>query len=421
MVKKGYKQTEIGIIPEDWDVNSLKSIVVGNLKYGINAAAIPYNSNLPQYLRITDITEDGRFSKKDRTSVKVSNLDSYWLHSNDIVFARTGASTGKTYLYREKDGDMVYAGFLIKANIDTLKADPVFIFYQFHTNRYWNWVATISQRSGQPGINSKEYSSFDIILPKLEEQKAIATALSDVDNLIDNLEKLIEKKKKIKQGTMQELLTKKKRLSCKSPKWSYQTLESLCYLITKQTGFDYSAEIKPSLVNKPLPGYIPFIQNKDFEGYKINLNTDFYIPLSIAEKYPKIKLDEKCLLISISGRIGNVGLFNEPLLAFIGGAVGIAKFNNKNLIEWCMIYLQSIEGQKQIFANEKTGAQRNLTIEDIRKLMIPIPSEEEQTYIIEILTNMDQEIEIIEKKLNKTKLIKKGMMQKLLTGEIRLI
>lgn len=270
-------------------------------------------------------------------------------------------------------------------------------------------------------INKKALGSISICLPPLPEQTAIAESLSDVDELIVSLEKLIEKKKAIKQGTTQQLLTAKKRLSGFTGEWEKKSLKSLCYLITKQTGFDYTNEIKPSLLTRHDKGTIPFVQNKDFEGMKVNYLTDYFVPRIIADNYPNIIMDERCLLISISGRIGNVGTNKEQRVAMIGGAVGIAKFFDKSQIDWVVYYLLSDIGQKMIFSYEKAGAQHNLTVEDIRNFTIPMPTCAEQTAITAILTNMDAEIEALNMKLTKYRRIKQGMMQELLTGRIRLV
>ena len=91
--------------------------------------------------------------------------------------------------------------------------------------------------------------------------------------------------------------------------WEQRKLNDLCFLITKQTGFDYSATIKPSLLTENIGNCYSFIQNKDFDGENINMDTDFYIPISVAENFPKITLDTPSLLISISGKIGNIGYY----------------------------------------------------------------------------------------------------------------
>ena len=142
MVKKGYKQTEIGVIPEDWNILSLKDISIGKFTYGVNAPAVEYMPPLPNYIRITDISDNGRFLCENRASVICEHSEQFTLKENDIVFARTGASTGKTYLYRPEDGELVYAGFLIKASINPSLANSRYVFESLHTRRYWNWVAT---------------------------------------------------------------------------------------------------------------------------------------------------------------------------------------------------------------------------------------------------------------------------------------
>lgn len=196
--------------------------------------------------------------------------------------------------------------------------------------------------------------------------------------------------------------------------WKIKFLVDLTNLLTKQTGFDYSAHIKPALETNRTSQNIPFIQNKDFDGHKINYDTDYFIPKSVAIKFPKILLDEKCLLISISGSIGNVAVFDNTQLAFIGGAVAIAKFKDKSILNWVMYYLLSPVGRKAIFNNVKSGSHQNLTLEDIRKLYVPIPNIEEQRAIANALSNADAYIASLEKLIEKKRQIKQGAMQELL-------
>lgn len=213
------KKTDIGVLPSDWSVVTLLDCLCGKPSYGINAPAIAYSPQKPRYIRITDITEAGTYSKSSPASVEDVNIDRYYLKKNDIVLARTGASVGKSYLYQKDDGNLVYAGFLIKVSINDIVADARYVFACLHTQRYWQWVNTISVRSGQPGINGEEYSAYLLPLPSRVEQTVIADSISDVDSLIFSLQKLIEKKKAIKQGAMQELLTGKKRLPGFSGEW----------------------------------------------------------------------------------------------------------------------------------------------------------------------------------------------------------
>lgn len=203
--------------------------------------------------------------------------------------------------------------------------------------------------------------------------------------------------------------------------WDLIQFEKLCKIFTKQTGFDYSAYIKPSLIQEARNGFLPFIQNKDFEEKQINFETDYFVPESLALRFPNILLNEKSLLISISGKIGNVGVFDNHKLAFIGGAVAIAKFFEPELVDWVMYYLLSLAGQNTLLKNVKAGSHQNLILDDIRQIVIPMPSLNEQSAIAQILSDIDKEIQTLQTRLSKTQQIKQGMMQQLLTGKVRLV
>lgn len=197
---------------DDWEATTLGDCLLKTPDYGINAPAVPYTENLPTYLRITDISEDGRFLPQNKTSVRHASSYKYFLEEDDIVFARTGASTGKAYSYDPKDGDLVFAGFLIRAKVNPNKLAAQYLKSYTETKAYWNWVKVMSMRSGQPGINGSEYAQLPINLPPLPEQRAIAQILSDMNTEVKQLEEQRDKYKAIKQGMMQELLTGKTRL-----------------------------------------------------------------------------------------------------------------------------------------------------------------------------------------------------------------
>lgn len=202
-----YQHTEVGVIPEDWGVSSLGSLLAEPPSYGINAPAVPFDGSRPTYIRITDIGTDGRFRPSPRVSVNGAEGGRFLLRSGDLVFARTGASVGKSYLYDPKDGPLVFAGFLIRVTPDTSRVQPAYVAYYAQTQPYWEWVANNSARSGQPGINSREYGSLRLPLPPLPEQNAIANVLSDMDAEIAALDQRLDKTRVVKQGMMQQLLT----------------------------------------------------------------------------------------------------------------------------------------------------------------------------------------------------------------------
>lgn len=197
---------------DSWTPRNLGECLSTKPEYGINAAAVPYSDNLPVYIRITDITPEGKFNKGNRVSVNSEDFLKFILEEGDIVFARTGASTGKTYLYDTNDGQLVFAGFLIRVKVNQNILIPQFLKYYTETSKYWDWVKVTSVRSGQPGINGNEFAQLPIELPSLTEQKAISKILFDMDKEIEALQHKLEKYKAIKEGTIHNLLTGKVRL-----------------------------------------------------------------------------------------------------------------------------------------------------------------------------------------------------------------
>ena len=204
-----FKQTELGLIPEDWDVIELGEISA-NIGYGLGAAAISYDGE-NKYIRITDIDERTRKFSPSPLSSPTFFLDSFHVNEGDILFARTGASVGKSYLYNKNDGRLIFAGFLIRFNI--VNAIPEYVYYHTFTRKYNEWILSESARTGQPGVNVEQLKSFQIPFPKdFAEQTAIAQVLTDMDNEISQLEADRNKYEQIKAGMMQQLLTGKVRL-----------------------------------------------------------------------------------------------------------------------------------------------------------------------------------------------------------------
>ena len=172
--------------------------------YGMNAAAKPYDGQ-NKYIRITDIDEaSSTYNNSSIVSPDGILSENYVVNEGDILLARTGASTGKSYLYRKSDGKLYYAGFLIRANV--AEHNPYFVFSQLHTHRYWRWVSIMSSRSGQPGINSLEYASFPIFTTTLKEENKISSLLSLIDERITTQNKIIEKYESLIQAICDTLI-----------------------------------------------------------------------------------------------------------------------------------------------------------------------------------------------------------------------
>lgn len=190
---------------DDWEQRKLGELA-SNFEYGLNASAKEFDG-IHKYIRITDIDDSSRkFNSDSITSpdIDLSSADNYKLKNGDLLFARTGASVGKSYLYTESDGLVYYAGFLIRARLKS-EFDSNFVFQNTLTNDYNNFIKVTSQRSGQPGVNAQEYASFNIKTPCYDEQQKIGLFFKQLDDLITLHQRKVDFLKEQKKGYLQKM------------------------------------------------------------------------------------------------------------------------------------------------------------------------------------------------------------------------
>ncbi|WP_151812972.1 restriction endonuclease subunit S [Acinetobacter junii] len=205
--KAGSMQPEIRLkgFSGDWELKSL-SDVSEKFEYGLNAQATTFDG-INKYIRITDIDDESRkFILDDITSPNIcfENCEKYKLSTGDILFARTGASVGKTYIYLEEDGLVYFAGFLIRAKVkDTFDAN--FIFTNTLTERFNKFVLLTSQRSGQPGINAKEYGEYEFYCPNKDEQESIGNFFRHLDETLLLQQQKLQSLKNLKQAFLEKM------------------------------------------------------------------------------------------------------------------------------------------------------------------------------------------------------------------------
>ena len=411
---RGYKQTAVGVIPEDWTIRTLLSCLRSAPNYGINAAAIPFDDALSTYLRITDIGEDNQFRPSPRVSVRHPSAQTFFLNKGDLVFARTGASVGKSYLYNPNDGPLVFAGFLIRVSPNPGELQPDFLAYCVQSKRYWNWVATVSIRSGQPGINGQEYGTLQLPLPGPAEQRAIATTLSDVDALLAGLDRLIAKKRDLKRAAMQQLLTGQTRLPGFHAEWEVKRLG------------DIGTFLKGSGVKKDEAesGGLPCIRYGEIYTHHNYYIRTFKSWISRDVAATATKLRQGDLLFAGSGEtkedIGKCVAFVDDHEAFAGGDVVILRVANADAM-FMGYYCNTAPIDAQKASMGQGDAVVHISAAALSRIEITVPSALEQTAIAAVLTDMDAELAGLEARRDKTRDLKQGLMQELLTGRTRLI
>ncbi len=414
------KMTELGPLPEDWEVKRLGD-VCSDYAYGTGAEAVEYDGK-NKYIRITDIDENSHLFTPSPLTSPSSFSEGHVVKENDLLVARTGASVGKTYFYSTDDGKLIFAGFLMKANVK--EAEGKFVFYLTLTDAYKKWVLSESARSGQPGINIKQLKNLLVPLPPLPEQRRIAGALSDVDELISALGKLIEKKRNIKTGTMQQLLTGKRRLpgfgGAKFKQtdlgpipedWEVKRLGEVCevYDGTHQT---------PHYVDNGIPFYsVENITANDFTNVK-HISEEEHIALS-----KRAKIERGDILMTRIGSIGVCRYLNWDVEASYYVSLALLKKKQGAQINMCFLACSS---ESKWFKDEvwlrslQFAIPLKINLGKISEIRLCLPPLPEQRAIAAVLSDMDAEIAALEAEQAKYARIKSGMMQQLLTGKTRL-
>ena len=367
----------------DWEEIELKNIA-SEIAYGMNSASKEYDGE-NKYIRITDIDENSnRYSNKDMVSPDGILEDRFLVKDNDILFARTGASTGKTYLYNSNDGKLYYAGFLIKASI--INHNSNFIFQQTKLNKYKNWIKIMSMRSGQPGINSQEYGSYKFSITNIDEENKVSNFLSLLDKKIELQSKKIKDLKLFKSYTKNKLFQ------------SGDKTIKLGDILTK-----WNKKNKAGLIN-----YVESISNK----YGFISQSDQFEDRNVASKDLKnYYVIEKNVFGYNPSRlnVGSLALKDNDKVSVVSPLYECftTSQNNKYLLEW----FDSIYFKKGTLSKFEGGVRNTLNFTNLCEIEINLPSIELQNKYANYLSIFDNKIRIEEKKLNYLKYLKTGLMQ----------
>ena len=357
----------------EWEKCKFGDIATG-FDYGMNAAAKPFDGE-NKYIRITDIDEaSSTYNDTDIVSPDGTLTDNYVVNDRDILLARTGASTGKSYLYRKSDGKLYYAGFLIRANVT--EHNPYFVFSQLHTHRYWRWVSIMSARSGQPGINSQEYSSFPIFTTSLQEENKISTLLSLLDERIATQNKIIEDLKKLKSAISKQAFAQKPN--------GWNRLDSL-FSKGKAGG-------TPTSTNKEYyNGEIPFLSINDItkQGKYVRY-TENHLSRSGLENSSAWVVPEYSLIISMYASVGLVTINEVPITT--SQAMFAMQLRDKDLLDYLYYYLSYFK-YRHIHKYLETGTQSNINADIVRGIMIPTYGHSRNMKIASTLQSIDAKID----------------------------
>ena len=396
-MKNGYKQTEIGFIPEDWNCAAAKYLM--RLETGRrNTEHKTYAGKYPFFVR----------------SQKIEHIDTYHYDCEAVLTAGDGVGTGKVfhhYIGKFDAHQRVYV-------MSDFKGITGRFFYNYFSENFGNEVSKYTAKSSVDSVRRDMIAEMLIPTPPIPEQERIAEALSDVDSMISSLEKLIAKKKAVKQGAMQELLTGKKRLPGFDGEWNKINL-------AKKSKIKARIGWQGLTTNEYLDsGYSYLVTGTDFVNGKIDWDNCHYVAKDRFDQDKNIQIQNDDILITKDGSLGKTALvkgLDKP--ATLNSGVFVIRPIQESYDPAFVYYILSSFVFKDFLDHLSAGSTIiHLYQKDISKFefLIP-PTIEEQTAIASILSDMDNEIESLEQKLTKARQIKQGMMQQLLTGKIRLV
>ena len=202
----------IGMIPESWRIFRLKYLLVKPLQYGASETGIEFTKDLPRYIRITDIDENNHLKESGKLSLSLEKAKPYILKDNCVLFARSGATVGKTFFYKRSYGLAAFAGYLIAAFTKSTLLCANWLYYYTQSNTYWNWVRQIFNQSTIQNIGADKYNNLPVTVPTLKEQQAIANFLDakcdDIDSLTGDIQKQIDILNEYKKSVITQAVTK---------------------------------------------------------------------------------------------------------------------------------------------------------------------------------------------------------------------
>lgn len=418
----------IGEIPKHWDVTRLKFMLHGNLQYGANESGIIYDESLPRYVRITDIQDNSLREDVTKLSLTEEQANGFILKNNDILFARSGATVGKAFIYKELYGKCAFAGYLIKASVNE-KNDARFVYYYTQGLSYDEWKKQVFIQATIQNIGADKYAQLPIPIPTKEEQSLIANFLdkkcAEIDELIALQEQMIAQLTTYKQAVITETVTKgldpNVKMKDSGVEWIGEIPEhwDVCRLKYLTNGnLQYGANESGVTYDANLPRYVRITDILD------NTLREDITKLSLTEEQAKdYILQNNDLLFARSGAtVGKAFIYDELYgrCAFAGYLIR-ASINNENSAKFVYYYTQTSmyeEWKKQVFVQATI---QNIGADKYAQLPIVTPSLSEQqsiaNYLDQKCKEIDELISVKKEKIEKLKAYKKSVIYEYVTGK----
>ena len=388
-----------------WEQRKL-SEMCGTFEYGLNAAAKEFDGK-NKYIRITDIDDASReFLLSDLSSpdICLDGVSKYLLSSGDIVFARTGASVGKTYIYRENDGIVYFAGFLIRAKVNQ-DNDAEFVFQSTLSPSYEKYIRITSQRSGQPGVNVQEYGEYDLFAPSKEEQQRIGHFLRGIDNLISLHQRKFEKLTNVKKSMLGKMFPRNGscypeiRFKGFTGPWEQRKFFELYERVSRKNDLTYGRNDIISVANMYFKPDSYITDDSYLLTYNIFELGDIAFEGNKSKNYAHGRFVENTIGNGIVSHVFDVF---KPIM------------NPYDLLFWkYAINNERLMGSVLLRSTKASTMMTNLVATDFLQESFLVPTYPEQQKIGAFFSQLDNLITLHQRELEKLQSIKKALLEKM--------
>ena len=366
----------------------------GKGSYGIGASAVPFSKDLYTYLRITDIKDDGTLNLQDLKSVDDEKASEYLLKPNDIVFARTGASTGRNYFYDGTDGEFVYAGFLIKFSIDERKVNPKYIKYFCQSKQYKDWINSFNTGSTRGNINAQTLGKMPIPLIDRTAQDALVSILSSIDEKIKKNNEINNNLEQQAQAIYQQMF-----IDNASSDWTEGTLSDIADITMGQSpsGSSYNEDGNGTI----------FFQGRAEFGFR-------FPTVRLYTTEPKRMACANDTLMSVRAPVGDLNVAHTDCCIGRGLAAIHSKNNHQSFVLYTMF---SLKKQLDVFNGEGTvfgSINRN----SLNEMPLLIPSSEKLDEFEALVAPMDAAIRNNYDEICRLEQLRDTLLSKLMSGEL---
>jgi type I restriction enzyme S subunit len=437
-MKKYEKYQESGIewlgkVPAHWEIKQLKYLLSEPMMYGANEAAELDDINLPRYIRITDFGNDGNLRSETFKSLPHEVAKDYLLKEGDILFARSGATVGKTFFFKGYEGQACFAGYLIKGSFDFQKVLPEYVYYFTKSGMYENWKNSIFIQSTIQNISAEKYKVLAVSVPPLLEQRAIAAYLdrktAQIDTLLAQKEAQLQRLHQQRQALINETVTQ--GLDPAAPRkpsgvtwlgevpahWEVRRMKMLSTFVTSGSrGWAeyYSDEGEVFLR----------IGNLSTSSIDLKLHNLKYVTLPAGAEGARTSVQENDLLISITALLGAIGVVPKEMQdAYVNQHIALVRLK-LDLINprWAAYFLISAVGQHQFRTLTNGGTKEGLTLGDIASLLLLYPPKDEQQAIVDFIEaktgKINEAAAAIRTQINVLKTYRQSLISEVVTGKV---